>query len=575
MSLFSKVESGTSWNRSKFSKSISKAIRYDCRFHECIPVLKKFMLPGDVAKIGGDVLVRFHPMLSPTLTRNTFRVRYFFVPLRLLEEDTELIITGSKNGKLFEESAENPLPTFKNFVDDADKVTYPNAFKVSKWSFWDYMRCQVMDYESIKSDECLPSQYWYKGYFRIKFDYYRDENYDSEDDFDTAWATEKLKGVDVWPFFSHLKKDYFTSALPWQLKAAAAPTLSFNVGPGSLGLDFSDSIESSAPQSFYPIGVSSNKKLGIPITGNALHFGQDNLNVKMKVGSQGFAEFGDEVVGQGFTEFYNAGSPNIKEALNEGKIVGSTVTTGFDTADVREMFALTRIEERLARCGSRYTEYLRANFGMAPADGTLQRAQYLGGWSVPIVTTEVLQTGQGTDPVGTMRGHGITRGGNRIQTFHCKEFGLLFGLAEVRPDIEYTTGIPRELTYKRRWDFFNPSFQHLSEQEVRKGELFIGTDGENDNTLGFQAYANELRTAQDETVGDLRDTMSYWCQALHFSSRPNITGLIGSENHLSSFNAPFVGSGNERRPIIVVFQNILTFYRPMVRYATPGLVDHL
>ena len=84
MSIYSTVESGTHWLRSRFSKSISFEKDYDCRFGELIPVLAKFVLPGDVWRIAGDVLVRFQPMRTPTLTRNTFKVRYFFVPLRLI-----------------------------------------------------------------------------------------------------------------------------------------------------------------------------------------------------------------------------------------------------------------------------------------------------------------------------------------------------------------------------------------------------------------------------------------------------------------------------------------------------------
>ena len=99
MSVYSRVESGTNRFRSRFHKSISYSKRYDCMFGEYIPVLSKFCLPGDVWKIGGNALVRFHPMVTPSLTPNYMKVRYFFVPLRLVEPNTELIITGSKDGQ--------------------------------------------------------------------------------------------------------------------------------------------------------------------------------------------------------------------------------------------------------------------------------------------------------------------------------------------------------------------------------------------------------------------------------------------------------------------------------------------
>lgn len=550
MSIYSKVESGTSFHRSRFTRSISNRMDYDCQFHQLVPVLKRFVLPGDIWKIGGDVLVRFQPMLSPTLTPNNFRVRYFFVPLRLLESDTELILTGSKDGKLYAPTEGHPdTPVFKNFIADATLVTQKI---VSKHGFWDYMNVQPGDYSSIDSDECLPAQYWQKGYVRIFWDYYRDENlsFMNRADFDDLWENSARGIAAAFKcYYSMLSKDYFTSALPWQLKGTAPRIDVTGAGTWTPNFDVS-------PMFYVDTNVPDSHES--PVYANTAN----NNNTFSVNGSPSQKA---NIV-QGFNQ-----------VLNNPQSVAIT-NLGFTADDLRTMMAQTRVFERLARTGSRYTEYLRANFGTAPADDTLQRAQYLGGWKVPIVTTEVLQTAQdSSNPVGTMRGHGITRGGNRISTFYAKEFGLLFGIAEVRPDVQYTTGIPRQLTYKRRWDFFNPSFQHLSEQEVRNGELFISfTDGNNDKTFGFQAYANELRTYQNETVGELRGNLSYWNQALHFTSRPNLNEafLLGS-THMASFNAPFAVNGAEAYPIIVQFYNNLDVYRPMVRYATPGLIDHL
>lgn len=569
MSIYSTVESGTSGHKSRFSKSLSKRMMYDCRFHELIPVLKRFVLPGDVWRIGGDALIRFQPMLSPTLTPNNFRVRYFFVPLRLIEENAELIITGSKNGKLFQIDEDHPLPEFNDFLASASSAAKKT---VPKYGFWDYMNVQTGDYKNFTNKEFFPAEYWYKGYLRIKFDFYRDENYDSEDDFDTWWNTKKGEAAAAPIEFSKLSKDYFVSALPWQLKGVA-PVLEVTGDASMSGWDFGEASEKlgvvsnklalALKQSVGAIGANLVAGTNIP----PLTIGQDNTNW-------------DTV--QERENYLNDFTSKFENALNNGAGELNINGLGFNADELRTMMAQTRIFERLARCGSRYVEYLRSNFGIAPADGTLQRAQYLGGWKIPIVTSEVLQTAEdGSTPVGTMRGHGISRGGNRIQTFIAKEFGLLFGLAEVRPNVIYTTGINRQLTYKRRFDFFNPSFQHLSEQEVRNGELFVNFTADdqgnydNDDTLGFQAYANELRSYQDEAVADMRDGLGFWNQALDFSTRPNVSGLMTAENHLLSFNKPFGYQSTDARPIIVDFYNLIDCYRPMVRYATPGLVDHL
>lgn len=560
MSVFSHVDSGTSFHRSRYTKSISNVMTFDCQFHQLVPVLKRFCLPGDIWKIGGDVLVRFLPMRTPTLTPNTFRVRYFFVPLRLVEPNTELIITGSVNGKLFEPTEENPYPVFENLFA---RVTNAQYYIITKHSFWDYMNVQTGDYTNIKDSAFLPALYWQKGYLRIYWDFYRDENLSNSGDagdFDNYLNYVLPRAGSRNLNYSMLSKDYFTSSLPWQLKGVTAPRIDVT-GAGTWTPSYTGSLFNGLPSStaqMNPLVMPNIQNIGYQLGISQTQSGETQSGLATELNSK------------------------INAYLNQPQSVSIT-NLGFTADDLRTMMAQTRVFERLARAGSRYTEFLRSNFGIAPADDTLQRPQYLGGWKVPIVTTEVLQTAEdGTTPVGTMRGHGITRGGNRINTFICKEFGMLFGIAEVRPKVQYSTGCPRQLSYKTRWDFFNPSFQHLSEQEVRNGELFVNFTADsqgnydNDNTFGFQAYANELRSYQDETVGDMRDGLSDWNQALQFATRPNLNAaFIEGASHLGSFNRPFVYQGTDGYPIIVQFSNILDVYRPMVKYATPGLVDHL
>lgn len=533
MSIYSVNETGTKAYRTRFNLSFRKLL--DCDFAKIIPVLAKFCIPNDVWKIGADMLIRYQPTMAPPLTRAWARVRYFFVPLRLVEENCEQIITGSKEGKLIE----TELPTFEKAFD---KVSTPSGYTVSKHSFWDYMGIPSLDYKNIKNDKSIPTAYWLKGYLRCFFDYYRDENLYPNNDFNTIVKAALQRGGLYELESPSLHKDYFTSSLPWQLKGT---TPMIEISGGSA--DFTNSILPNANEiPGYAIGVTE--------AGNDPKLGKYNERVD--------------------TSPTIINSSQLLQALNNNVISG---VGSISMDDLRTMAAQTRIFERLARCGSRYTEYLRANFGISPADGTLQRAQYLGGFKQPIVTTEVVQTG-GNDSleVGTLRGHGISHGGNTIKPFVCKEFGMLFGLLDIMPELQYTQGIDRELTYDSRFDFFNPSFQHLSEQEVRNGELFISnTDGKNDAVFGYQAIYNELRTSRDLVVGDMRDTLSYWTQAIKFNSRPNLNyAFIKAESYISNFHEPFTVQ-NGALPMIVDFGNILDVYRPMVKYGTPGLVDHL
>lgn len=524
MSIYSKNESGTRAFRSRFNLSFRKL--FDLRFGEIVVAFAKFILPGDIWKIGANTLIRYQPMLSPTFTRSWARMRYFFVPLRLVEEHIEEIITGSKNGKLIN----TQLPVCKDVFGDVIDSDY----HVYKWSILDYFGLPVGDYKNTHTNASMMAQYWLKAYYRCIFDYYIDENLTANsDDFDTFCSKHLDSGSHMYPQFARLHKDYFTSSLPWQLKGTT-PTFDF---PDAY-VDFSDAVVNpSSSSNFVDVQVTESKF-------------------------------------QPSSEFHTGSS---KESLIRALNTNNLRNVAFNMDDIRTLSAQTRVFERLARCGSRYTEYLHSNFGTAPADGTLQRAQYLGGWTQPIVTTEVVQTGGSSDgSVGTLRGHGISNAGNKIRPFVAKEFGVLLGLMDIMPELQYTQGIDREFTYKSRFDFFNPSFQHLSEQEVRNGELFFTNDGKNDDTFGFQAIYNELRSSRDLVVGDMRDTLSYWNQAITFSERPNLNdSFIDSESYLSSFNKPFNVNGTDARPIIVDLYNLCDVYRPMVRYGTPGLIDHL
>lgn len=570
------IESGTKLYRTRIPMRDGKIM--DCDYFTVYPLMMKFCLPGDIWRIKTDMLIRYQPMLAPVLTTAHARVRFGFVPLRLIEPNTELTITGSKDGHLFT----GTLPEFETILHSSYQ-----GFTTHKGDFCDLaFGMQPMDYSGHVDDKAMPAAYWYKAYVRFWWDFWRDENlwnsealmstYSDFTQFVNFMLANCLTQSPNWnsaayqvhggllPVF--LQKNYLTSALPWQLKGVA-PVVPIN-GTFTLGSNpFSATTDN-------PLRYSG-KLAGADISGTS-GLWQTTTNYQATRGvpatdNPGQAVFDSNTSGD-YANYY------LNEAALNAMISGASINAtgaGFNAADLRVMMAQTRIFERLARTGSRYTEYLRANFGTSPADGTLQRAQYLGGYKVPIITSEVLQTAEdGTTPVGTMRGHGVSRGGDRMHTFHCHEFGILIATIDFRPSIEWTQGVDRQFTYKSRFDFFNPSFQHLSEQEVRNGEIFLSNDAYNDDTFGFQAYGQELRMGRNMVVGDMRDSLAFWTQTTDFSARPNLNvSFLNGWSYRAAHHKPFaVTSGN---PIILQFEARSDVYRPMVRFATPGLVDHL
>lgn len=560
--MYKSVDPGTRVFRSRLQIGGSHSTTID--FGKAYPVLAKFVEPGDVLRISARVFARYQPTLAPIMNSCNIRYCFFYIDLRQVVNNIADIITGTHDGKTLAE-----VPAAKNFVDD---VSQDANYVVSKGKFWDYMGIPCLDYKSIKSNLCLPAQYWYKAYMKIYWDYYRDENLFEETDFETWWTNTLCKlGGQSELFSVNLKKDYFTSATPFEMKGEI-PTFDVEVEePFSLN----STVDVRLGSNEYPTNYRQTfvhgyyKKLGTSE--------EEGDYYAPDVSSGG--DNNTHVYGS-FRVPHSDSNPSeipVRAFVNNNELneAWSGYSGSFNMRDIRAMGQLTRVKEREMRCGSRYTEYLRSNFHIAPADETLRRPVYLGGFKQPILTNEVQQTAaDGSTPVGTMRGKGITDGGNSIKPYHAKEFGILFGLIDVVPDLIYTQGINRELTYKSRYDFFNPSFQNLSEQEVRNGELYISTtDGKNDDTFGFQGMYNELRSKKNIVTADLRDSLKYWTQAIEFASRPNLNQtFISAESYADSFKRPFAVSGAD--PIILHVENYVDAYRPMIREAVPGLVDH-
>lgn len=568
MSIYTKVDAGVSRFRSKIPSRDRWCGTVD--FFRLYGAQARFLVPGDIWKETVNCFIRLNPMLTPSLTPMSAAIRWFYVPLRLVEPNTELIITGSKDGKLSEET----LPSFAHIFSEiaSGEITYDdgNAIYVNPDSIAHVIfEVPAGEYNNADGgvlngdDSSLPRLYWLKAYCRIWWDYYRDENlsititttphpddnyqapvftYQIGDDFDNFFnfVAKHVNSLRCLPI--SLGKDYFTSSLPWQLKGVA-PTISFTLTDNTLNFT----------------GFDSDFPLANGLNGAGFNSGST-----------------PSLVGSGVSGEEINTKASINEFLSRVQFGGST-SFSVNASNMRDMFAETRVFERLARTGSRYIEYLRSNFGIAPDDGTLQRAQYLGGFKQSILTTEVLQTGVGDTPVGTMRGHGISNASNGMKPFFNKEFGMLFAMFEIRPRIQYTQGVRRELTYASRFDFFNPSFQRLSEQEVRKGEIFFADDGKNDETFGFQGMYNELRYGKERFFGEMLNTQAQWNQAIKFNSRPSLNGaFIKGTNYASSWLRPFGLSGESEttKPVIVDLYFTNSPYRPMVKNPVPGLIDH-
>lgn len=245
--------------------------------------------------------------------------------------------------------------------------------------------------------------------------------------------------------------------------------------------------------------------------------------------------------------------------------------------ELRRSFQIQKLLERDARSGTRYSEIVNAHFGVNFMDVTY-RPEYLGGSSSPLQTEAIPNTGLNSTYSGNYLGDlaamgTITcQGGGFTKSF--TEHGVVMGIASIRADLTYQQGLNRMWSRQTRYDFYWPALAHIGEQAVLNKEIYVDSDGKDDDVFGYQERWSEYRYKPSIITGKMRSnatgTLDAWHLSQEFSSRPEL-------------NSTFI---EENPPIdrIVAIQNEPNFHmdcyfnytcaRPMPMYSVPGLIDH-
>ena len=553
MSVFSSVL-GNKVGRSVFDLSHVK--RFTCDMGQLIPVYFDECVPGDTRKIGMQCVTRFQPLVAPILDSVDLTVHYFFVPTRLLmdkEDDWNTFLTGGKDGK--DESVSLPrfLFHFANGKDSSNPNNpFSNGIYFGKYSLWDYFGLpygsSVTDSVNIRDFNSVLG-FPQRAYNLVWNEFYRDENLCDE-----VSLTNSTILYRAW------KKDYFTSALPWQQRGVA-PALPLS---GTVPVTFSNGFVLDSIQAGTEPSIVSNILAG---------------NVVNNYQTIGFKSYG------------SSGTFNVDDRIStlKGNLVNSATAdlsnaATFDVATLRQCVQIQRWLELNARGGVRYTEFLRSHFGISPKDEVLGRPQYIGGTKSSIVISEVLQTSRTEDstqtqkgsPLGRLAGHGLGATSDYVCTFTSKEFGYIIGIASWMPKPSYQQGVNRIFTRKTKFDFYFPEFAHLSEQAVTNGEIFATGTAKDKEIFGYQGAYNEMRYTPSFNCADMRDTFSYWHLGRIFQNAPKLNaGFLTTNPAFDGGIRKDIFASENEPGLIVQFANIVKAIRPLPVYGTPGFVDHV
>lgn len=395
------------------------------------------------------------------------------------------------------------FPDFEKFItggpdgmDDTEFPTITFATKPGVGSLADYLGINP------EVDGITVSALPFRGYALIFNEWYRDQDLQaplalSTDPGADTTTSKALQNVG-W------EKDYFTSARPWEQKG---PSISIPLGDYApvVGLAKGNDNVGGTRNGYDYNGLSSWTGQTLPTDANF------------------------------YMQTKPDGTPNVRADLSGVSAI--TVNA------LREAMALQRFEEARARFGSRYVEYLRY-LNVRSSDARLQRPEYLGGANQTIQFSEVLQTAEGDNPVGEMRGHGIgAMRSNRYRRF-IEEHGYVYTFLTVKPRTMYAQGIPRHFNRRTKEDFWQKELQHIGQQEILKKEIWAASSDPN-GTFGFQDRYDEYRRNESRISGEFRTTMlDHWHMCRLFDSEP-------------ALNASFVRSNPTERVFAVPSQDTL------------------
>jgi hypothetical protein len=493
-----------------------------------IPIMCMDTVPGDQIKINTAQLLRMAPMIAPIFHKVTVYQHFFFVPNRLIYQNWEPFITGGEDG--YDTSVP---PT----------IDLPNNLAVG--SVADYFGIPT-DLASTTTVSALP----FAAYGTIYNEYYRDENLITPGDFYLGDGSQAInssvyKIAVGTPKARAWQHDYFTSALPWTQKGPEATIPLGGAAPILGSASLSGTIDQ-PPYGFMKVKRQSNGNNAPNVGINS----DNNSNVAISTGGT----VGDEL----FFDLSNSHVADLSQAN------AATIN------DLRSAFRLQEWLEKNARGGSRYIESILAHFGVRSSDARLQRPEFLGGGSVPIQVSEVLQTsgsdisGQ-TTPQGNMAVHGIAVGQNSQISYYCEEHGWIIGVMSVMPKTAYQQGVHKMFLRNDRFDYFWPEFAHLGEQAIQNKELYLGpgtTDP--DGTFGYIPRYAEYKYLNDTVHGELKDSLKFWHLGRIFASPPALNADFVECNPSDRIFAV-----QDREHFYAIVNNSVLAKRPMPYFGTP------
>lgn len=519
-----------------------------------IPIYVDELLPGDSVKINLSSLVRMSTPIFPVMDQAYMDIYFFAIPERLVYDNWAELM-GENKTDYWTQDVEYEMPTIKNNQTGGWQ----------KGSIADYMGIEPGKNLEVRAD-------FFRAYTLVYNSWFRDENVVepqhlytdatdrtiTDEQVDAEQAEFGLTPCSVAKF-----ADYFTTALPNAQKS----------DPVRIPLGTLAPVHTGETHDFTQTGqqltwtVTNPAAGGMTINSTAAGYWAAGSDGKKTITALAGT---NQASGAGSETHLNQLAPNNLWA-DLSNATSATIN------QLRQAFAVQKLFERDAIGGTRYTEMIRAHFGVTSPDARQQRPEYIGGKRIRINVSQVIQQSStdATSPQGNTAAYSLTVDRSDMVKYSSTEHQIIMGLACIRTDHTYQQGLARMWGRRKRLDWYFPVFANLGNQYIRNEEIYAQGTDEDKEAFGYQEAWAEYRYAPSRISGEFRSTYAQSLDSWHYGD--NFDGLPTlSKDFIEETDA------NILRTLAVQDQDqfICDFYfeqiwtRPMPVNSVPGLIDH-